>query len=293
MDNIIKIQAKTILSAVKNAPDPYFGSYYNMNLYRGCQHGCIYCDTRSSCYGIGDLSNIRIKENAMDLLKSELKKKKKKGTITFGSMNDPYMPIEKEIMLARKALKLIARFKFGVHIITKSDLVVRDIDLLKEISKVYTAVSFTITTIDDTLAEKIEPNAPASSKRFNAIKELSSNGIYAGITLMPTLPYLTDSVENIVSIVKKAKQCGVKYILFWPGMTLRDFCRDYYYKKLDENFPGLKQKYIQSYGNRYGCDSLNAKKLKQAFYAECKKRGIATKIKIYKENPKKTQTKLF
>lgn len=288
------IPAKTILSTVKNPPDPYFGGYYNFNLYRGCQHGCIYCDTRSDCYRNGELSDIRIKENALRILEKELKSKKRKGTITTGSMNDPYMPIEKEMRLTQGALKLIAKHKFGTHILTKSDLVVRDIDLLKEISKVYCAVSFTITTIDDELSKKIEPSAPISSKRFEAIKKLSDEGIYVGITLMPTLPYLTDSPDNIIAIVKKAKKCGAKYILFWSGMTLRDSCRDYYYKKLDELFPGLKEKYRKRYENQYSCNVPNAKELNEVFYRECKQKGIATKINFYIEpEEKEKQMSLF
>lgn len=286
------IPAKTILASIKNPPEPFFGGYYNINLYRGCQHSCIYCDTRSDCYKIGDLSDIKVKENALQILEKELKSKKKKGTITTGSMNDPYMPIEKKLELTRNALKLIAKYKFGVHILTKSDLVLRDIDLLKEISKVYCAASFTITTIDDKLSKKIEPFAPVSSKRFEAIKKLSDEGIYTGITLIPTLPYLTDSPENIIAIIKKANECKAKYILFWPGMTLRNSCRDYYYKKLDELFPNLKNKYIKKYGDRYSYNAPNIKELKEIFYQTCKQFKIPTKINVYIE-PKEKQMKLF
>ncbi|MBW2975524.1 radical SAM protein [Candidatus Woesearchaeota archaeon] len=276
------IPAKTILSS-RSRPDPYFGGSYNINLYRGCQHGCIYCDTRSDCYRIGDLSDIRVKENALQILDKELRSRKKKGTITTGSMNDPYMPVEKKLELTRGALKLIKRHGFGVHILTKGDLVLRDIDLLKDISKVYCAVSITITTIDDKLSKKIEPNAPPSSRRFDALKKLSNSGIYSGIILMPLLPYITDSPDNITAIIKKAVECKAKYILFCPGMTLRDSCRDYYYKKLDQLFPGMKKTYMKKYGERYSCGANNAEKLSRVFYRECKRQALPTRMDFYKE----------
>ncbi|HEY4788958.1 MAG TPA: radical SAM protein, partial [Bacteroidales bacterium] len=191
------IEAKTILAHVKQGPDNIFGLKYNMNLYRGCQHGCIYCDSRSKCYQLGELSDIRIKENALLLLEKELKSKRERGTIGFGSMNDSYMPIEKTEELTRKTLQLALRYRFPIHIITKSNLVVRDIDILKEISKIYAAISFTITTADDRLSKLIEPNAPVSSLRFDAIRTLSEAGIYTGITLMPVLPFITDEQDNL------------------------------------------------------------------------------------------------
>ncbi|HBN05534.1 MAG TPA: radical SAM protein, partial [Bacteroidales bacterium] len=173
VNSIKYIQAKSILSKLSHT-DLWFGISYNMNLYRGCQHGCIYCDTRSECYGINDISQIRIKENAIELLQKELSSKRmQKATIGTGSMNDPYMPIEKEIRLTRKALELINKYKYPVHIITKSNLVERDVDLLEEISKTYSAVSFTITTFDDKLSNIIEPFAPSTSLRFKAIETLA------------------------------------------------------------------------------------------------------------------------
>ncbi|MEA3446132.1 MAG: radical SAM protein [Bacteroidota bacterium] len=188
---IKNITAKGILSALKNGPDPWFGISYNMNLYRGCQHQCIYCDSRSECYQIENFADILIKENAIELLAKALRNKRKKGTIGTGSMNDPYMPIEEKTYLTQQALKTIRHFRFPVHILTKSDLVLRDADIIKEISRVYAAVSFTITTADDNLSRITEPGAPESSKRFTAIKELSAKGIYTGIMLMPVLPFIS------------------------------------------------------------------------------------------------------
>ncbi|HCO67056.1 MAG TPA: radical SAM protein, partial [Dysgonomonas sp.] len=167
------IEAKSILSKLKGK-DSLFGLTYNMNLYRGCQHACIYCDTRSECYGVGDISTISVKKNALELLNKELSSKRKnKGTIGTGSMNDPYMPVEKELGISRKALEIIAYYKFPVHIITKSCLVERDTDVLQDISKIYSAISFTITTSDDSLSKKIEPHAPKTSERFKSIKALA------------------------------------------------------------------------------------------------------------------------
>ena len=159
------ITTKTILSGLKK-PDPWFGIYYNMNLYRGCQHQCIYCDSRSVVYQLGDLADIRIKENALTILERELKSKRKRGTVGFGSMNDPYMPLEENQELTRGALKLLIKYHYPAHIITKSTMVLRDIDLLKELSKNYVVVSVSITTIKDQLSAVIEPGSPSSSKRL-------------------------------------------------------------------------------------------------------------------------------
>ncbi len=276
------IQAKTILSSVKQGADTWFGIRYNMNLYRGCQHGCIYCDSRSNCYQLGDLSDIRMKDNALQLLEKELRSKRERGTIGFGSMNDPYMPAEKEYELTRNALKLAYRYKFPVHIITKSNLVIRDIDLLKEISKVYAAISLTITTCIDELSIQIEPGAPVSSIRFDAVKQLADAGIYTGITLMPVLPFITDAKENIRDIVIKAKQCGASYIIAAMGTTQREGQREHYYDQLDKRFPGLTPKYEQRYGNQYQCDTPNSDELWTVFKNVCSQLSMPIRMKFYK-----------
>ncbi|MFL7892139.1 MAG: radical SAM protein, partial [Anaerolineales bacterium] len=216
---ITEIQAKTILNHVRQ-PDTYFGLKYNLNLYRGCQHQCIYCDSRSECYQIENFADIHVKINAIDLLKDTLPRKRVRGTIGFGSMNDPYMPIERKYQLCRRALEVIAEHRFPVHIITKSDLVLRDLDLLTQINQVYAAISFTITTADDQLARQIEPGAPCSSSRFAAMRALSEAGIHTGITMMPILPYICDTEENITQLVELAHQNGAGYILPWFGMSL-------------------------------------------------------------------------
>ncbi|XPV76348.1 MAG: radical SAM protein [Desulfovibrio sp.] len=286
------IPAKTILSPVKNAPDKYFGSHYTINMYRGCPHGCIYCDTRSDCYQIDDLSRIRVKENALQLLADALPRKRKKGTVITGSMHDPYMALEKKLKLTRGALKLIQRNGFGCHVITKSDLVVRDIDMLTKFTT-YAAVSLTITTADDHLAKIIEPHAPRPTERFAALKALRQAGIYAGITLMPTLPFLTDTENNIHELLDRAAEANASYVLFWPGMTLRDRCRKYYYDQLNIHFPHLVKKYEQFYGEEMVCNSPNGSSLYSLFQKKCAQYKIAQSIKPWVPPEQKQATLPF
>ena len=274
-------QAKSILSPLKGGPDPYFGITYNMNLYRGCQHQCIYCDTRSKVYGVGDLSHIRVKKNAIDLLEQKIRSIKNKGTIGTGSMNDPYMPVEKDLNHTRRALEIIAQYNYPVHILTKSNLVLRDIDVIQKISKTYAAVSFTITTTKDSLAKKIEPGAPTPSERFEAIRRLSGKGIYTGIILSPVLPFISDTLENIKSIVEQGAKAGAKYVIAWMGMTMRDGQREYYYKKLDIHFPGIKEKYKNQFGANYNCPSPNSEILYEVFNKTCEQNNMARKMEFY------------
>ena len=290
---IKEIQAKVLLSHVKQ-PDTWFGLKYNLNLYRGCQHQCIYCDSRSECYQIENFKDILVKANALELLENELKRKRVIGTIGTGSMNDPYMPIEKERRLMRGALERINRYRFPVHILTKNDLVLRDLDLLRQISQVYAAVSFTITTADDNLSAILEPGAPPSSARFEAIRRLAQEGIYTGILLMPVLPFLEDNPQNIKAIIQKARASGAAYILPSFGMTLRDRQRAYYYARLDEHFPGVKEKYQRCFGNSYSASARNRKELENLFAELCRENNIATHITPYHaDKDQGTQLKLF
>ncbi len=277
------IEAKTILGTLKQ-PDLWFGLKYNFNLYRGCQHQCIYCDSRSECYQIENFSDILVKVNGIEILDKELSKKRVKGTIGTGSMNDPYMPLEAARRMTARALDLIAKYAFPVHIITKGNLVVRDIPVLQEIAKVYAAVSFTITTSDDHLGKKIEPGAPLVSERFAAMKKISSAGILTGITMMPILPYIEDNEKNIESIIEMAADNGAKYIIPAFGVTLRDRQRDYYYQKLDLNFPGLREKYSRRYGNKYFAQSDNSNIIQSVFTDSCAKYQIETKMPFYQSN---------
>ncbi len=275
------IQAKRLLGHVKQ-PDDWFGLKYNMNLYRGCQHQCIYCDTRSECYQIEDFEHeILYKENAIELLRRELASKRVKGVIGLGSMNDPYQPIETELKLTQRALEVIAEFGFPLHIITKSDLVLHDLKLLKKINRVYATISFTITTADDKLAAILEPGAPLPSARYDAMKILADNGIQTGISMMPILPFIEDNLQNISAILEKAKQAGVKYIIPAFGMTMRDRQQKYFYRKLDEHFPGLKQKYISRFGESYSCGIENYQELKKAFEEKCRQFDISTRVIPY------------
>ena len=284
------VKAKTILTKVKYGNE-WYGIDYNMNLYRGCPHGCIYCDSRSDCYHIDNFDITKGKENALQILESELLKKKTKGVIAIGSMSDTYNPNELKYEQTRGALKLIFKYGYGVSIDTKSDLILRDIDLLKEInSKNNVIVKFTITTPKDELSKIIEPHVCVSSKRFEAIKKLSDNGIFVGIMMNPVLPFITDSENDIKELVRLAHESGAKFIQTYMGMTLRESQRDYYYDKLDNDFKGLKEKYIKYYGNKYNCMAPDYKKLFNVFVTECKRYGILYKmddiIKAYKKDIK-------
>jgi len=278
---IKEITAKVLLNPVKQ-PDDGCGLKYNMNLYLGCQHQCIYCDSRSECYQIENFSDVLVKVNAIDLLRDDLSRKRVKGTIGTGSMNDPYMPLETKLNLTGQALQLIAEYRFPVHIITKSDLVLKDLDTLREINRVYAAVSFTITTTDDELSKKLEPGAPCVSERLSAMKILTENGILTGVTLMPVLPFIEDNVENIRQIVIKAHKAGASYIIPSFGMSLRDRQRDYYYDKLDKLFPGLRGAYDKRFGNQYRIPANNTTEIEKVFLELCDRYQITTRIPQFK-----------
>ena len=199
------IPAKTIITKKKDSS--WFGTDYNMNIYKGCCHGCIYCDSRSDCYHIDDFDTVRIKENALTIIEEELRKKSVTGVVGTGAMSDPYNPFEQKYQLTRQALEYIDRYHFGISIATKSDLITRDIDILQRIKEHSPVIcKITVTTIDDALCRKIEPNVCVSSKRLNAVRMLSEAGIFTGILMMPLLPYLSDTSENVLSIIRSAKQ---------------------------------------------------------------------------------------
>lgn len=291
------IPAKTIVSGYRES-DEWFGNNYNMNIYKGCCHGCIYCDSRSECYHIDNFDTVRAKENALFLIERDLKSKRKTGVIGTGAMSDPYNSFEKEYELTRGALQLIDRYGFGISIATKSDLVTRDIDLLKRIKQHSPVlVKITVTAFNDKLSRKIEPDAPASSKRFEAVKQLSENGIFAGILMMPVLPYLEDTEENVRAILNKAHEAGAKFVFSAFGVTLRQNQREWFYSKLDIMYPGLKEKYIKEYGNSYECHSLDAKQLMSMTKHECGKLGLLYEmediIRGYKQGYYEKQLPLF
>ena len=275
---IHEVEARTLLSSHKK-PDPVFGVKYTMNLYRGCQHQCIYCDSRSACYQIEDFSDILVKVNAIELLEKELAGKRQKGIIGTGAMSDPYLPLEGQYGLTGRALAVIARLRFPVHIVTKSDLVLKDLDTLREIYKVQASVSFTITTADDELARKLEPGAPLPSQRFRAMQVLAANGIHTGVTMMPILPFIEDDEENIRKIVSSAAACGAQYVIPWFAVTLRDRQRAHFYAQLDCLFPGMREQYQKAFGERYECRTRNADRLEGIFQGLCQQYGLVTRVK--------------
>jgi DNA repair photolyase len=290
-------KAKTIISGY-DTNNAWFGKNYNMNIYKGCCHGCIYCDSRSECYHIENFDEVRAKENALALIERDLKSKRKTGVVGTGAMSDPYNPYEKKYMLTRGALQLIDRYGFGVSIATKSDLVARDVDILKKIAiHSPVLVKITITAADDNLCKKIEPNVAVASKRFEAIKKLTDEGIFTGILLMPVLPFIEDNEANIKRIIELAHENGAKFIYPAFGVTLRQNQREWYFSKLKEHFPGVKEKYIKQYGNSYQCTSPKAKELWDLLESQCKTLGILYKmgdiIKSYKEGYGSNQLSIF
>ncbi|HOS30188.1 MAG TPA: radical SAM protein [Treponemataceae bacterium] len=276
------VKTKTILSSYTDN-DRWFGYNYNMNLYRGCSHGCIYCDSRSDCYHVDNFDTVRAKENALSILEQQLLKNPKKGIIGVGAMSDSYNPFEKTEKLTRGALQIIDTYRFGIGLSTKSDLAVRDIDIFSCIKKHSPAMmKFTITCADDELSQKIEPFTAPSSKRFKAVYEFSKAGIYTGILLMPILPFINDTEKNIVSIVERAKDAGASFIFPSPqrgfGVTLRQNQRDYFLEKADFLYPGLKNRYIQTYGTSYECIIPDNSRIFDAFESACCKYGIIYKM---------------
>jgi DNA repair photolyase len=272
------IPAKVIVTQVKN--HSWFGIDYNMNIYRGCSHGCIYCDSRSVCYRIDKFDQIHAKQDALRIIRDDLLKKRRRGVVATGAMSDPYNPFEGELKLTRNALELLNAYRFGAAIATKGTLIVRDIDILKDIQEHSPVIAkITITAADDNLCKLVEPNAPLSSERFSAVKSLSDNGIYTGILMMPILPFIEDTEDNIINILRLAKENGARFVYPAFGMTLREGNREYYYEKLDRYFPGIKERYIKKYDERYNCASPRAGKLWYVFAEECNRLNLRYEMK--------------
>ena len=267
------VPAGTIVS--KNKSSEWFGAEYNMNIYRGCCHGCIYCDSRSDCYRIENFDEVRAKEDALRIIRDDLRRKTSRGVVATGAMSDPYNPFEREQKLTRGALELVCAHGFGAAIATKSRLVTRDTDILRGIAKnAPVIVKVTITAADDGLRRLIEPNAPATDERFEALRELADGGVYCGVLLMPMLPFITDTRENVVEILRRARASGARFVYPSFGVTLRGNQRDYYYSRLDRHFPGLSGRYVRTYGDRYSCGSPNAQELWHVFKRECDSLGL-------------------
>lgn len=252
-------------------------SHNGLNLYRGCQHGCIYCDSRSLCYQFRhDFEDIAVKQNGLSLLEDALRRKKKPCMIGTGSMSDPYMPLEGQLGYTRKMLELICKYGFGATVLTKSDLVLRDLDLLREInSRTKCVVQMTLTTADEELCRKLEPGVCTTKHRVEALKSLSQEGIPTVVWLCPILPFLNDTRDNIQRILEYCRDAGVKGIIcFGMGLTLREGSREFFYQNLDHLFPGLKEEYIRIYGSAYELNSPNNGQLMKLFHDTCEKAAI-------------------
>lgn len=251
--------------------------HWGMNIYRGCSHGCIYCDSRSRCYQFTHpFENIEVKQNAPELLEAALRSKRKKCMIATGSMSDPYMHCEEKLRLTRKCLEIILRYGFGATLLTKSDRVLLDMDLLEEIHrKTKCVVQMTLTTYDDDLCRIVEPNVCTTRRRIEVLEEMRHRGIPTVVWLTPILPFINDTEDNIRAILAECIRVGVKGIIcFDMGLTLREGDREYYYAALDKSFPGMKKRYIQRYANAYALPSPRAKELMDLFWNTCRQHGL-------------------
>ncbi len=285
-----KVKAKGILSAANG-----------MNIYRGCQHGCIYCDARSKCYQMNHrFEDIEVKENAPELLENALKRKRRKCMIGTGAMSDPYIPLEKELKLTRRCLEIINRYGFGVTVQTKSASVMRDIDLFTKINDKSKAVlQMTLTTADESLCRIIEPNVSVTKERFETLKAFHENGIPSVVWFSPFLPFINDTKENIDGLLKYCIDARVRGIIcFGIGLTLRDGDREYFYSRLDKHFPNMKERYIYTYGNSYQLTSSNNNVLMNRISEVCRNHGIMFGVEsvfsyLHKFESKAEQLSLF
>lgn len=253
------------------------GGHVGMNIYRGCSHGCIYCDSRSRCYQFTHLfEDVEVKRNAPELLEKALQSKRKRCMIGTGSMSDPYMHCEEELGLTRRCLEIIHRYGFGVAIQTKSDRILRDIDLLDEINRTAKCVvQMTLTTYDDDLCPVLEPHVCNTKRRIEVLERMQERGIPTVVWLTPILPFINDTPENVGAILRECVRVGVKGVIdFGMGLTLREGDREYYYAALDRHFPGMKEHYIRTYGNAYELPSPRAKELRKLLHSICAENGI-------------------
>lgn len=274
-----------------------------MNLYRGCTHGCIYCDSRSKCYEMKhDFEDIEVKANALELLEKALAGRRTKCMIGTGSMADPYMPLEKELKYTRRALELIDRYRFGATLITKSDLVLRDLDLLEKINRQTKAVvQMTLTTADEALCRIVEPRVCTTTRRYEVLKELQKAGIPTVVWMTPILPYINDTRENVEALLNYCIDAGVRGIIWADGgMTLREGDREYYFSKLDEHFPGLKERYLREFGLSYSVASSRGRALTPLVQEACERHGmlfgfepVFTYLKKFEDKESGEQLSLF
>jgi len=272
--SIPTVPAKSIVYKTGGSPvSPWLD--YSMNIYRGCSHGCIYCDSRSDCFKNKDFDIVKVKENALQIVRDDLRRKVKTGVVASGAMSDPYNPLENELKLTRNSLELINAFGFGASLVTKSALITRDTDILRDIkSHSPVIVKFSITSADDGLCRQLEPNVSVTSERMEALRVLADNRIFCGVWLNPMLPFITDTEENVTKILSMIKDAGAKFVHTYMGMTLRPGSREYYYNHLVKLFPGAREKHIKQYGLRKHCDSPRTKRLWTVFASECERLGL-------------------
>ena len=293
------VRARTILHKVRKGGNEWFGIDYNMNLYRGCAHGCIYCDSRSECYRIDDFDRVRVKADALAILRRELRSRRVRGVVGVGAMSDTYNPLERNLRVTRGALELVEEFGFGVSVDTKSTLVTRDIDVLAAIGARGGAVAkVTITTADDELARVIEQHAPLPSERFAALAQLAAAGIFCGVLFTPTLPWVTDDDATVRGVVEGAAAAGARFVHHMTGVTLRDRQREHFLERIAAVDPALPERYRAEFGDRYFCNSPRASENRALFRALCKQHGLLWRmsniIKAYKpDRPLGAQASLF
>ena len=270
------VPARQLLTPLRPDMEHFFYAHYNMNLYRGCSHGCIYCDSRSLCYHLTDFDHVRVKKDTLALLDRELRAKRRPGIISLGAMSDPYNPFERVEKVTRGALALCQRHGFGVAFTTKAALCARDADILAKLGhSVPVRACLTLTCASDALCQKIEPNVSPTSQRLEALRTLSEAGVYAGIWLNPVLPYLTDAWSNLEELLVRTHDAGGRYAVCFFGMTLRSGNREYFFRALDRDFPGIKEAYLRNYGNQYFCLARDAENLARQYERLCDRLGLA------------------
>lgn len=272
-----ELDFKRLLLPARADAGAFFRGDWTLNLYRGCNHGCIYCDSRSVCYHMEDFDHVRAKRDCLTALETELRGKRRAGVVCMGAASDAYNALEKEKQLTRGALQLLRRYGFGVMIPTKSELIARDAAVLGDLARSqYCCVAFSITTADDQLASLLEPGAPEPTRRWAALRALSDAGVTAGVWLNPMLPFLTDTEENIREAVRRTAQAGGRFVLCHFGMTLREGDREYFYAALDAQprFAGIREQYVRQFGLNYLCPSPKAEALEQCLRMECAREGL-------------------
>ena len=269
-----------MLTRMNGGMDDFFLADWNMNLYRGCSHGCIYCDSRSVCYRLENFDTVQPKPDALAILEAELRGKRRSGVVSMGAMSDPYNPLERELKLTRGALELLLRHGFGAAYTTKSALCARDAELLREISRFAPVCArLTVTCADDALCRRIEPNVSVTTERLAALRSLVDAGVYAGVWINPVLPFLTDSEDNLVALLRMSAEAGAQFAVCFFGMTLRTGNREYYFRALERGFPCARQKYLTAFGNDYECPSPDAERLWEIYRAECDRLGLAYRFR--------------